>query len=62
MLILGKGDHAFVLGDLKALQDVANGPCLCLKGRELVKKHGKHELVGLLPQVGEEQDVTLWVF
>lgn len=28
----------------------------------LVEKHGQHELVGLLRQVGEEQDVIWWVF
>lgn len=55
-LILGKGDHGFVLGDLEALQGTGSGPRLRLEGRELVKKHGKQELVG------EEQDVILWVF
>ena len=28
----------------------------------LVEKHGQHELVGLLGQVGEEQDVIWWIF
>lgn len=27
----------------------------------LVEKHGEHELVGLLRQVGEEQDVIGWI-
>lgn len=62
MLILGKEDHGFVPGDLEALQGVVSGPCLCLEGRELVKKHGVYKLISLFPQVGEEQDVTLWVF
>lgn len=32
-----------------------------LEARELVEEHGEHELVGLLRQVGEEQDVIGWV-
>lgn len=27
----------------------------------LVEKHGQHELIGLLRQVGEEQDVIGWI-
>ena len=33
-----------------------------LEARELVEKHGEHKLIGLLWQIGEEQNVIWWVF